>query len=497
MTATTSGIKETITIPLTSSSIGIELLGSSSILIPFVEESSFEYQAVVRDKAGQIMPDQSVTWYLYDQNNLERIEHQGITLNLQTGELMIRDNTQPGIFTVRAVLNSDNVVTASKQVAIHSLKYDFGSEQAQVGYTKVTPTTYYSPELGYGIDPLTPVKAHVIDANRILEGDYIYNDRYFRFQQKLPPGNYQVKITFVDDNPNHIIVAAENVPTQRFRSNQYYDNRLIKGSTSFNGRGEINFQVAVVDGVLDLEIFGDHVKTTQYKAMITALEITKLPLPEASDRPTVHLIGDSTVQGYSAADVMAGWGQMIGEFFGANYSVNNAGIGGRSSASFYREGRLENILLAIKPGDIVLVQLGHNDGTYNNEARYTSNEDYERLYREYYLPGIKQRGATAVVITPVPMHGFTSTSGLGSYVNSAKQVAHATDTFIIDAHNLALDHYNNLPGTQAEKLAVLDTYYVLNKKGGSDYTHFTKPGARKMAELIYHGLVDLGIIKAD
>lgn len=289
-------------------------------------------------------------------------------------------------------------------------------------------------------------------------------------------------------------MAVENVPTQRFRSEATYDNRIVKGTIAQSKNAEITFDVALIDGVLDIEFIGDLRGTTQYKAFVNSIEISRLEPAAPGGKPTVHLIGDSTVASYAVTDIQAGWGQEIGSYLGPNYIVNNRAIGGRSTASFYREGRLEEVLLSLKPGDLVLIQLGHNDGTYDKEERYTSNADYEMLLEEYYVKGVLQRGGTPVIVTSVPMYGFSSTATLGSYVASAKKVAERTGTLLIDAHNLALAYYNSLPGTQAEKTAVVDSYYILNKKGGSDWTHFTKAGAAKMAELIYNELVRLGLV---
>ena len=494
--ATTGGKHATIEIPLSSTTFGIEIQGKANHLIPFTSQAESQYTAVVRDGSGSIL-EESVTWYLYDHSSLEPLVTDDIYLNSKTGMLTIKDSAQPSILLLRAVLDSDPVVSKDLEVVIYNMKYDFGlsTEKILPGYTKVTPNTLYSENTGFGIDPNTPVSGKVVDG-RELTGDYIYADQYFRFKQQLPPGNYRVKLTFADVEPNNLSVGVENAPTQRFRSNEYYDNRIMKGIVSFSQDkpAELVFDVAVVDGVLDIDFMGNLVNVTQYKAMVNALEITKLPALTKGDKPTLYLAGDSTVANYSATDIMAGWGQMLGEFLGPDYIINNRAIGGRSSASFYREGRLEEILLNIKPGDYLLIQFGHNDGTFNNEARYCGNPDYEMLYAKYYIEGAKQRGATPIIVTSVPMHGFTSTATLGTYVASAKKVAEQTNTLLIDLHHDALAYYNNLPGTQQEKQAIVDSYYILDKKGGRDFTHFTKDGARKIAELVYQRLQELQLI---
>jgi rhamnogalacturonan acetylesterase len=45
----------------------------------------------------------------------------------------------------------------------------------------------------------------------------------------------------------------------------------------------------------------------------------------------------------------------------AKISVLNRATGGRSTRTFYNEGRWQEILNEIKPGDFVIIQFGHND----------------------------------------------------------------------------------------------------------------------------------------
>ena len=53
---------------------------------------------------------------------------------------------------------------------------------------------------------------------------------------------------------------------------------------------------------------------------------------------------------------------LIGLFDKDRIKVENHAIGGRSSRTFQTEGRWDRILAAAKPGDFVLIQMGHNDG---------------------------------------------------------------------------------------------------------------------------------------
>ena len=97
--------------------------------------------------------------------------------------------------------------------------------------------------------------------------------------------------------------------------------------------------------------------------------------------PTIYLAGDSTVQTYSNAQYIAGWGQYLDLFLDENITVVNAARGGRSSRSFINEDRLfaytgeeegdkkysfsenggKSIEETIKEGDYLFIQFGHND----------------------------------------------------------------------------------------------------------------------------------------
>jgi lysophospholipase L1-like esterase len=78
--------------------------------------------------------------------------------------------------------------------------------------------------------------------------------------------------------------------------------------------------------------------------------------------PTFFIVGDSTVKsgGHGGA---FGWGERITPFFDTTkINVVNHAIGGRSSRTFFTEGRWDRVLAQMKTGDIVIIQFGHNDG---------------------------------------------------------------------------------------------------------------------------------------
>jgi lysophospholipase L1-like esterase len=84
--------------------------------------------------------------------------------------------------------------------------------------------------------------------------------------------------------------------------------------------------------------------------------------------PSLILVGDSTVRnGHGVgSDGLWGWGAPIADLFDpAKINVVNRAIGGLSAHSYISAGHWANTLELIKPGDIVLIQFGHNDGGIN------------------------------------------------------------------------------------------------------------------------------------
>ena len=75
--------------------------------------------------------------------------------------------------------------------------------------------------------------------------------------------------------------------------------------------------------------------------------------------PTVFVVGDSTAR--NSADL--GWADHFAQFFNTSrINVANRAIAGRSARSYIDEGHWEHTLAEMKPGDFLLLQMGHNDG---------------------------------------------------------------------------------------------------------------------------------------
>ncbi|HKR30971.1 MAG TPA: rhamnogalacturonan acetylesterase [Terriglobales bacterium] len=82
-------------------------------------------------------------------------------------------------------------------------------------------------------------------------------------------------------------------------------------------------------------------------------------IPLNPELPTLFIVGDSTARN----ETDLGWGDHLAHYFEtARINVANRAIAGRSSRSYIREGAWDRVLAEMKPGDYVLLQMGHNDG---------------------------------------------------------------------------------------------------------------------------------------
>jgi lysophospholipase L1-like esterase len=91
--------------------------------------------------------------------------------------------------------------------------------------------------------------------------------------------------------------------------------------------------------------------------------------------PTLFVAGDSTAASYEPnAKQQQGWGAVLQPLFDeSKLRVVDVARGGRSSRTFITEGHWDRMLAAVRAGDFVLIQFGHNDsGALNQEPPHSA-----------------------------------------------------------------------------------------------------------------------------
>jgi lysophospholipase L1-like esterase len=208
----------------------------------------------------------------------------------------------------------------------------------------------------------------------------------------------------------------------------------------------------------------------------------------------VFIASDSTAQDYKPERYpQSGWGTMLRCAVASNVTVENRAIGGRSTNSFIREGRLDKIATDLRKGDTLLIQFGHNDASIDKPERYTSIEQYRtNLHR--FLDVAKQAGAKAVILTPVARRDFKDgieQPSFPTYADAARQVARETETPLIDLGKTS-QAWVQAAGPEASKAYYLHYTGIAGAPGYpggvTDDTHFSEIGARRVADLVARGL---------
>lgn len=236
---------------------------------------------------------------------------------------------------------------------------------------------------------------------------------------------------------------------------------------------------------------------------------------------TMYLIGDSTVADYSdnydeGKDYMktrypvTGWGQVFQQFMavdslknlkhivrGDSVVVDDRARGGRSTRTFFQEGRWRSVYDNLKKNDIVMIQFGHNDAAENKPERYVNIEGYKEFLR-LYITQTLQKGAIPIVLTPVnrnyPWKDGQLENVHGEYPQAATDVAKEYGVQVIDLTQRSIDAF-----TAKGKEYVTNNYfmnlpagkYEAYPEGESDNTHFQPEGAKAVAQLVFDGLKEL------
>ncbi|WP_282692793.1 rhamnogalacturonan acetylesterase [Streptomyces sp. CC208A] len=202
---------------------------------------------------------------------------------------------------------------------------------------------------------------------------------------------------------------------------------------------------------------------------------------------TLFIAGDSTAaQKYADAAPETGWGTALPFFLHHGITVANHAVNGRSTKSFLDEGRLEPIGAAMRPGDILLVQFGHNDQKTTDPARSTdpwgSYQDNLRVFVE----AARSRGALPVLATSVERRRFDAEGNarrsLGDYPAAMRELAAASGVPLLDVEALSLALWQRL-GPEATK-----TYFNWTDTE-QDNTHFNPPGAIEVSRLVARELL--------
>ncbi|HPF87494.1 MAG TPA: rhamnogalacturonan acetylesterase [Candidatus Limiplasma sp.] len=205
---------------------------------------------------------------------------------------------------------------------------------------------------------------------------------------------------------------------------------------------------------------------------------------------TIYVIGDSTVE--NGNDPYYGWGGQIAGFL-PDVRVDNHAFSGRSSKSFWDEGRFVPVAEGMRQGDLLLISFGHNDEKDDVE-RHTDPETTFPEFLMRYIAAARAAGATPVLCTSVSRN-FVAENGFvmythGDYPHAMRVLARQENIPLIDLEMLTRELLKELGAQKACELFVNIPPHTDERfpDGVADKTHFNIHGAKTVAEMVVNAL---------
>ena len=229
-----------------------------------------------------------------------------------------------------------------------------------------------------------------------------------------------------------------------------------------------------------------------------SLDMARMARPVAGstrrgDNPVLFLVGNSTMRAGTPGNGnngQWGWGHFMQPHFDmSKITVENHALGGMSSRTFYN--RLwADVVKGIRPGDWVIIELGHNDnGPYDSgrarasipgigrdslEVAIQETGVHETVYSygEYMrrmIADVKARGGNPILFSLTPRNAWDDAdSTVVTRVNNtyglwASQVAEAEGVPFIDLNDISARKYERF-GKEKVKATV---YTLANMARGS------------------------------
>lgn len=223
-------------------------------------------------------------------------------------------------------------------------------------------------------------------------------------------------------------------------------------------------------------------------------------MAQTNNLPTLYVAGDSTANNTDHR----GWGDPLASYFDpAKVSVVNRAVAGRSARTYFNEGRWENLRAALKPGDTVLIEFGHNDGGapdqppgrgdlpgIGDETKDITlpNGKTETVhtfgwYLRKFVDDTKAAGATPILLSPTVRNIWTNghvERQMGHFAEWSAEVAKAENVMFLDHANAIADRYEGMGQAAVKRLFP------------QDHTHTSQEGADINASLVVAALKGAG-----
>ena len=358
----------------------------------------------------------------------------------------------------------------------------------------------YSPERGFGLITEQTRKNGVLPPGEELNAGFEPQPWYrsgaaFRAGQTsgfIPSclridvpahGNYRVALTIAQDGPDTRYGDVSDAGLDDRDVLVFAGDRqlVFKGRMPENGRPlEVRATVNVSDFVprgfedrgpqpvtfVTLAVVGAHARPTQVSV-------------EPAQVPTVWLAGDSTVTDegaqypYAPSDPYCGWGAALGAWLNDGVAVSNHARSGLTSLTFRSQRHYDPVRTDWKPGDVLLIQFGHNDQKLPElDARGGYRRELDR-----YITEARAAGVRPILVTSLARNTWNPDGSyhdlLHDWAEAVIELGRDRHVPVLDLHALSMKLVRKLGDEGARPM-----YHA------GDRTHLHDVGAYRMAGLV-------------
>lgn len=251
-----------------------------------------------------------------------------------------------------------------------------------------------------------------------------------------------------------------------------------------------------------------HPSVAPLKDLLTDINPPTATPNRKKGKPVLFITGDSTVKNEDKDTAgMWGWGSQAETIFDTTQIViANEAKAGRSTRTYLEENRWERVYNAIRPGDYVMIQFGHNDigdiDTGKARGVIATTADTSHVYRvrtpekaynkvvysfgwylKKFIDDVRERGGTPILVSLTPRNEWPDghiERRNETYGRWYAEVAAETGVDLLDLHNITADKLDSIGQETAAQ------YF------NHDHTHTSLAGARLNAQSIAEGLKQIG-----
>jgi lysophospholipase L1-like esterase len=169
----------------------------------------------------------------------------------------------------------------------------------------------------------------------------------------------------------------------------------------------------------------------------------------APTSPTIFIASDSTVCDWVSTNTSAqapdqtGWGQELSMYLKPGIAVANSADSGETASTFYTK-FFPPARTAMKAGDYLFIQFGHNDQKVAADVtNYKAN-----LMK--YVTDARAKNVTPVIFTPVSRSsGTAAMPGFAGLDQDARDLATQENVALVDLTALSRAYYTTVPDKNA------------------------------------------------